>query len=112
MSQSTCLKSEACVLKNQATFSFNLDQNWLEVLSETKDITDWSILSVVLGVSDADLQRIKSDNPGQAFNQQQTIVKAWLNSGKASWASLVNALRHELVNQGGHASRIAKKHVN
>ena len=36
----------------------------------------------------------------------------WLNSGNASWAILVAALRDRLVGLGALANKIAKKHPN
>ena len=63
---------------------------------------------MLLGVDDAAVKRIKKDNPGEALNQQKAIIMVWLNTGKASWAILVSALRHKLVGRAADGNRIAK----
>ena len=80
------------------------------MLTETKNIADWNILSLLLGVEDVDVQRIRQDNPGASLDQQKAIIMAWLNKGSASWAMLIGALRHSLINRGADAKRIAKAH--
>ena len=80
------------------------------MLNETKNIADWSILSMMLGVDDAAVRRIRKDNPGEALNQQKAIIMLWLNTGKASWAILVSALREELVGRAADGNRIANAH--
>ena len=76
----------------------------------TSDVTNWNLLSLLLGVDDADVQRIKQDNTGQAYDQQQGIIKAWLDNGNASWAILVSALRDKMVGKGAIGNIIAKDH--
>ena len=75
----------------------------------TKAITDWSILALLLELSEADLDNIKSATHDKQ-EQLKKIIKKWLDSGTASWAVLVNALNDELVKQGAIANEIAKKH--
>ena len=79
-------------------------------MRETKNISDWDILFLLLGVEDVDVQRIRQDNPGASLKQQRAIIMAWLNTGKASWATLVSALRDRLINREADANRIAKAH--
>ena len=75
----------------------------------TKAITDWSILALLLELSEADLDNIESATRDKQ-KQQKSIIKKWLDSGTASWAVLVNALNDELVKQGAIANEIAKKY--
>ncbi len=77
---------------------------------ETDTITDWSILAILLGISEADKTRIMKNNPGDAKGQHKAFVKAWLENGEASWAILASALRHQLVKQVACANEIAKNH--
>ena len=77
-------------------------------MTETQNITEWGILSLLLGVEEADVQRIRQGNPGESLVQQKAIIMAWLNKGSASWAMLVGALRNSLVKRGADANRIAK----
>ena len=80
------------------------------MLDETHSIAKWSILSMLLGVDDAAVKRIRQDNPGEALDQQKAIIMAWLDTGKASWAILVSALRHKLVGRAADGNKIAKAH--
>ncbi len=82
----------------------------MQVVRATASITDWSLLALLLGISEPDYTRIKSDNPLNASDQHKAIITKWLASGNASWAALVNALRDELVNQQGLANKIAMDH--
>ena len=79
-------------------------------MTETQNIADWNILSLLLGVEDADVRRIRRDNPGASLVQQKEIIMAWLNKGSASWAMLVGALRNSLIKRDTDANRIAKAH--
>ena len=71
----------------------------MTVMSATMAITDWSILALLLELSEADLDNIESATRDKRKQQKSIIIK-WLDSGTASWAVLVNALNHELVKQG------------
>ena len=90
-------------------FSFQ-GETVLKVLKETQNIADWGTLSLLLGIDNADVQRIRQNNPGASFNQQTAIIMAWLNKGKASWAALISALRSDLIGRGADANRIARAH--
>ena len=79
-------------------------------MTETKGITEWTILPILLGVESSDVERIKMDNRGEAFYQQQAIIRAWLGNGKASWAILVSALRDSIVRKAGFGNQIASNH--
>ena len=81
----------------------------MTVMSATMAITDWSILALLLELSEADLDNIESATRDKRKQQKSIIIK-WLDSGTASWAVLVNALNHELVKQGAIANEIAKKY--
>ena len=81
----------------------------IAVLRATCDIPDWFVLASLLGVSSADVERIRSDVHG-ALNQQKAIIKKWLDLGEASWAILVSALRDNLVEKVATANAIAKQH--
>ena len=77
-------------------------------MRSTNSITNWSKLALLLGITTADYERItKANNPTDVH---QAVVNKWLESGKASWAVLVSALRDTLVNQGFLADEIAREH--
>ena len=75
----------------------------------TKAITDWSILALLLKLSQDDLDNIESTTCDKKKQQKSIIIK-WLHSGTASWAVLVKALNDELVTHGAIANEIAKKY--
>ena len=76
----------------------------------TQDITDWSVLALLLGLSAADLQRIQLNHPTAVQLQHQAIIRRWLDSGEATWSGLIKALRDPLVNKGAVADKIMKQH--
>ena len=98
------------------TFCFNnnyyvhVDDNFIEIMRETKSITDWSILPILLGISNVEKDQIMSDHSGQAAIQHQKFIRAWIKSGNATWAILVGALRDDLVKEGACANNITKNH--
>ncbi len=82
----------------------------VSVMRYTQNITDWSVLSLLLGLTQVDLHRIDTDFV-QNFNaKHKAFVTKWLQGGSASWAALVNGLRDLLVNRIDIANQIAKDH--
>lgn len=79
-------------------------------MEATSDVVDWSCLALLLGVSDADVERIEWNNPREKLNQHKAIVRAWLNNGEASWAILVAGLRNKLVSKVAVGNQIARDH--
>ena len=75
----------------------------------TQDITNWSLLALLLGVSSADLERVQL-NYSTVQLQHQAIIKLWLDSGEAKWSALINALRDPLVNKGAIADKLMEQH--
>ena len=72
-------------------------------------VTDWYFLALLLGISDSDFERIQQDEK-MGKDRQKAIIKQWLQSGTASWAILVSALRDEVVSQTAIANNIADNH--
>ena len=78
---------------------------------ELGSITEWGILSVLLGVRNKVVQRIKKDNAGDSLTAAQVIIKAWLvDTDKPSWAMLVTALKDDLVGKVAIGNEVAEKH--
>ncbi len=76
-----------------------------------RNVTEWSILSILLGVKESTLQYIYKDNEGHACQAEQAIVKAWLeDTDEPSWAMLVTALQDNLVGMNGIGKKIKKQH--
>ncbi len=93
-----------------AVFLPGIATNKLQILKETDTITDWSILPLLIGISEADRSRIMNDKKFNAKHQHHAFVETWLKTNKASWAILVSALRDGLVKEEACANAIAEKH--
>ena len=85
-------------------------QDLLAVMTATKEITDWSVLALYLGISKADYEKMKQNSNAQGCNLHQDVISKWFDNGRASWAVLVKCLREELVGKTGLAHRIAWDH--
>ncbi len=81
----------------------------IAVFRETMSVTDWYFLALLLGISEADFERIQQDEK-MGKDRQKAIIRQWLQSGNASWAMLVSALRDEVVTQVAIAKNIADNH--
>ena len=79
-------------------------------MRETITIMDWSLLSEELGIAGHIKDRIMIDKKGEQSAQQQAFIKAWFDTGNASWAALHTALRSDLVGKIEVANVIAEKH--
>ena len=79
-----------------------IEKNLLKVMGYTSSINDWSVLPLILGLTEAQLKQCqKTENPHKA------IITRWLQQGNASWAGLVGALKDDLVSQVAVADKIA-----
>ena len=83
----------------------------ISVVEATADVFDWDFLASLLGISEVDLKCIQSDHKESLRQRNKAIITKWLDSGNASWAALVSALRHDLVGKGAVADNIAEKHL-
>ena len=87
-----------------------LEANIISIERATLEVSDWSQLALLIGVSQAEYDRIVANNRNDVMRQQKQIVISWLNAGKASWAILVAALRDKLVRMAAIANKIAQDH--
>ncbi len=81
----------------------------LSVLGDCYDIVDWSILGLQLGVSKAELYRIRVDEPNE-LSRQMEMFSRWIDSGHASWRGLVDALLYPPLKASRVARDIATRH--
>ena len=82
----------------------------ISVLRATQGVYDWSLLALLIGVDEGKYSRIMSDNPDNVVGQRKAIIKNWLDTGRASWATLVSGLEDDLVLQNAIGNQIAKDH--
>ena len=97
------------MIKYQFLLATYIAPTILAVMDATVDITNWSTLALLLGLSLADFDRIVA-NEHEASGQQMGIIRKWIDSGTASWAVLVTALKNVLVGKQAVANAIAKKY--
>ena len=79
------------------------------VLRATVEVTDWYSLGLELGLPDHQLDTIIFDGYDEIDSKHKMILK-WLDTGVASWSSLVEALKSPLINMNEVAERITKDH--
>ena len=82
-------------------------------MKATQTINDWSVLYILgleLGLSPSVLDRIQQDN-SKVLNCLRNMLSQWIDTGHASWAILVTALRSSLVQKKGLASEITMDHL-
>ena len=80
------------------------------VLEETIEVTCWEEVGSTLGIPSYKLERIAEEN-NKVLARQREMYKAWIDSGKATWKALCDALRNVLVNQSIVADKIEKKYL-
>ena len=82
---------------------------FIAVLREVQSVTDWSMLSLFLGINHDKAQAIKKENR-RTYSEVQAYVRAWLNTGDATWAMLAAALREDLVGKKAVGNAIKAKY--
>ena len=79
-------------------------------------VTDWwYFLGVTLGLRPDVLERIECDGRNMQRNMtlkwcQCKMILKWLDTGLASWSSLVKALKSPIINKNEVAEQIIKDH--
>ena len=79
------------------------------VLEAIIEVTDWFSLGLKLGIPYHQLERIKIDGHNENARQRNMIL-SWLETGHASWSSLVEALKSPLIKKEEIAEQIIKAH--
>ena len=72
-------------------------------------VTDWYRLGLKLGLYSEVLERIECDGRNTQERQRKMILK-WLDTGEASWSSLVDALKSPFIDKIVVAKHIIKDH--
>ena len=64
------------------------------ILNAIKDVADWKLLGIQLGIKGSKLQEIDANNSGQIANCRLDLINYWLDSDvSASWQELITALK-------------------
>ena len=79
------------------------------VLRAAVEVTDWHTLGLALGLPVRVLDTIRRDGYDETDRKQKMIFKC-LDTGVASWSSLVKALKSPLINKARVAEQICKDH--
>ena len=85
------------------------DRNIVGVLRSIIEVIDWMSLGLLLGLPSCELERIKIDGQDER-ERLRRMVSLWLDSGTASWRTLVQALFDPLMNKQELARRISQEH--
>ena len=89
---------------------YTLTENDLvTVLEATIKVTNWYHLGLKLDIPPHELERIKHDRCDEK-NRLCGMLLYWLNTGGASWLSLVKALKSPLIDMKRLAMEIASNH--
>ena len=88
---------------------YTADADLHVVLESTVEVVDWHNLGIQLRIPPHELDKIKSDHKTVA-DCSRVMLHYWLNTGKASWNTLVAALKSPVVNLTGIAEKIAFEH--
>ena len=78
-------------------------------MEETIEVTDWREVGGALGIQEYRLDRIEEENK-KVLARQRQMYRAWIDTGKATWKSLCDALRKPTVDKGGVADKIEQNH--
>ena len=81
----------------------------IHVLHSVKPVTDWFSLGLALGLKRHELERVDRNEYDEIAKLSKTM-SLWLDTGDASWKSLVQALLDPLVNKGDIAQSICERH--
>ena len=87
-----------------------IDNDLLQVRRATVEVTEWYDLGLELGLLPYQLDAIQKDSRGVTTEGQRMMLQKWLDTGSASWSSLVKALKSPLINKESIADEIAKAH--
>ena len=79
------------------------------VLEATVEVTDWKTLGLTLGLPVHVLNTIRRDGCDET-DRKQKMISRWLDTGVASWSSLVKALKSPLINKNEVAEQAIKDH--
>ena len=86
-----------------------IDIDLLQVRRATVEVTEWYDLGLELGLLPYQLDAIQKDSR-VTTDGQRLMLQKWLDTGSASWSSLVKALKSPLINKEKIADEIAKAH--
>ena len=79
------------------------------MLRSVKPVTDWVNLGLALGLPYHELERVEKIGVNEMAKLRK-MVSLWLDTGDASWKSLVQALLDPLVNKRDIAQSICRRH--
>ena len=82
----------------------------LLVLKAILSVNEWDDLGLELGLKKSALDEIHQNKSGIVKDCRKEMVSQWLDTGKATWCGLVQALMSPLVKKRALAVELAKQH--
>ena len=85
-------------------YQYTTDDDLCVVMQSTVEVVDWHTLGIQLKIPPHELDKIRNDHKN-VVDCSRVMLQYWLNTGNASWTTLVAALKSPLI----HLTRIAEK---
>lgn len=83
------------------------------ILTELREVVaEWKFLGFALDVPNSKIKEIEVNHPNDVKKCLEKVIEAWLQmQKKASWETLCDALRTDLVNCHAIAKQIEEKYL-
>ena len=75
-------------------FSLSDECHLVPLIKVAREIEDWEMLGIFLGIKNAVLKDIKHDNQHQSGPARKDMLMKWLEGGKATKADFIEALKN------------------
>ena len=75
-------------------FSLSDECHLVPLIKVAREIEDWEMLGIFLGIKNAVLKDIKHDNQHQSGPARKDMLMKWLEGGKATRAGFIEALKN------------------
>ena len=104
-----CTASAFIISNIVSCFIIIAEEDLIHILRSVMSVTDWFSLGLALGLPCSSLKRVKKDENDVTSRLRETL-SLWLDTGDASWKSLVQALLDPVVNKKDIAQSICEQH--
>ena len=75
-------------------FSLSDECHLVPLIKVAREIEDWEMLGIFLGIKNAVLKDIKHDNQHQSGPARKDMLMKWLEGGKATRTGFIEALKN------------------
>ena len=75
-------------------FCLSDESHLVPLIKVAREIEDWEMLGIFLGIKNVVLKDIKNDNQHQSGPARKDMLMKWLEGGKATKADFIEALKN------------------